>query len=321
MEIIIGIGIFITTVFLIEGGYFAFKTLQNSELKKTRRRLRTLSSGKYGDEEIDILRKRALSQIPWLNRIFLQMPRLSSLDRLLEQANARHPLGFYILLSMLLASLGFFGGSLVTANYLILIPASLFSGMMPFFLIRAKKKRRMQKFGRQLPDALDLIARSLKAGHAFSGGLKMVSDEFDDPIGPEFDKTLDEINFGVGVSEALKNLAKRVDCPDIEFFVISVIIQRETGGNLAEILQNISHIIRERFKLQGRIRTLSTEGKFSAIVLIAIPFFVVFALSIMNPKYISVLITDPIGKIALVSVIFMMIAGIFVMKKMINIKV
>jgi tight adherence protein B len=239
----------------------------------------------------------------------------------LEQANARYPIGFYLLLSILLVFIVIGGGSIITAYQLILIPLGLFFGIMPFFFLYSKRRKRMQKFTRQLPDALELIARSLKAGHTFSGGMKMVGEEFSDPIGTEFNKTLDEINFGIAIHDALKNLAKRVDCPDLKFFVVAVIIQRETGGNLAEILGNISYLIRERFKLQGKIRALSAEGRFSAIVLVALPFIVILALSIINPAYISILINEPIGNILIVSALIMMIAGIFVMKKIIAIKV
>src|SRR5208283_1574049 len=126
-----------------------------------------------------------------------------------------------------------------------------------------KKKQRMKKFETQLPEALELVARTLRAGQAFSGGLGIVSEEFDDPIGTEFERTLDEINFGVSVGEALKNLTLRVDCPDLRFFVVSVSIQRESGGNLSEIIENIAHIVRERFKLMGKIRVLAAEGKMS----------------------------------------------------------
>jgi tight adherence protein B len=166
-----------------------------------------------------------------------------------------------------------------------------------------------------------MLARSLKAGQAFSGGLKMVADEFDDPIGPEFDKTLNEINFGVGVPEALKNLSSRVDCLDLSFFVISVVIQRETGGNLAEILENIARLIRERFKLYGRIRTLAAEGKFSAIILVALPFLLAFVLFLINPEYIGTLIKDPIGHVLIGIGLVLMIIGIFTMSRMIKIKV
>jgi tight adherence protein B len=243
------------------------------------------------------------------------------MHRLLEQSGAQYPLGFFLLLSLLFVVVGFLVFSLATSNYLKLLPGAVFFGTMPFLYIYLKKGKRMQKFQRQLPDALDLVARSLKAGHAFSGGLKMVAEEFDNPVGVEFDKTMNEINFGVDVTEALKNLSNLVDCLDLNFFIISVIIQRETGGNLAEILENIARLIRERFKLHGRIRVLAAEGKLSAIILIALPFFVAFVISILNPEYIGTLITDPIGHILIAIAIIMMTLGIFIMIRMIKIKV
>ena len=149
----------------------------------------------------------------------------------------------------------------------------------------------------------------------------MVADEMDDPIGDEFDKTLNEINFGVGAPEALKTLASRVDCLDLKFFVIAVVIQRETGGNLAEILENIARIIRERFKLHGRIRILAAEGKLSAAILTGLPFVTAFVLLLANPDYIKILIRDPLGRALAGLVLSLMILGIFSMRKMIAIKV
>jgi tight adherence protein B len=321
MEIIIGIGIFITVVLLIEGAYFASRAVKKSEQKRVKQKLRTLSSGSYKNEEIDIVRKKLLSEVPWFNRMLLSSPRIHKLDRLVEQANTRRPVGFHLLLSMLLATCGYLAGSLMSVNFIIIFFLAVTLGGMPFFFVYLKKISRMQKFGRQLPDALDLIVRALKAGHAFSSGIRMVADEFDDPVGTEFAKTMDEINFGVGVPEALINLSKRVDCPDIKFFVVSVIIQRETGGNLAEVLENISYLIRERFKLQGRIRVLAAEGKFSAIVLVALPFVVCLMLLLVNPGFLKPLYTDPAGKVMIAAAIIMMSMGIFVMKKMISIKV
>jgi tight adherence protein B len=259
--------------------------------------------------------------VPFLNQILAHIPRLQRLDRLLLQANAQYRLGVFILLAVLLGLTGFLGSSLIITNHLIstIIAGSL--GSIPFFYLRLKKKKRMEKFQRQLPEGLELIARSLKAGHAFPGAMKLVADEFDDPLGPEFHKTQDEINFGVSVGDALKNLADRIDCPDLKYFVICVILQRETGGNLAEIIESIAYIIRERFKLFGKIRILASEGKLSAIILIAIPFLVIIALRFMNPDYINVLFSDPAGKTVAGIAAFMMATGIIAMIKMVKIKV
>ncbi len=321
MEILIGLGIFILTTLIIEEGYFVVKAIWKPELKKIRRRLRILSSVQGSNVAIDIEKKKILSQVSWLNRLLLNTKGIQKIERILEQADTTYPMGFFVLLSLLLCTAGYLAVSFFTSNRLFITAAAACLFMIPSFYIHVKKKKRMEKFHRQLPDALEVVARSLKAGLAFTGGIKTVVEDFDDPIGTEFDRTLNEINFGVDVPEALRNLASRVDCDDLKFFIVSVILQRETGGNLAEIIENLSLLIRERFKLKGRIRILSSEGKFSAIVLIAIPFFIVFALLIINPQYIKVLIEDPIGHILIFCSIVMMVAGIYVMKKMIAIRV
>jgi tight adherence protein B len=325
MGIIIGVGIFITIVLLIEASYGVFETVRDSESRRIKKRLRTLSAGGYSIKDIkdiDIVRKRILSEVPWLNRLLLRITRKQDIDRLLEQANSKMPLGFFLLLSLCLASVGYAAGFLLLKmNYLLAIIPSGLLGIIPLLYLLSRKQQRMKRFQEQLPDALDLIARALKAGHAFSGGLNMVAGEFSDPIGTEFDKTRDEISFGVGINEAMKNLAARVDCPDLQFFVVSVIIQRETGGNLAEILEKIAYLIRERFKLYGRVRALAADGKLSAIILVALPPFIAFYMSIVNPEYIGLLVTDPIGIAMTICALLMMTMGVLVMKRMVSIKV
>lgn len=321
MDLFIAITIFILTVALIEGGYYALRKIRSPEKREVLRRLRGYSTSDYERQIIDIMRKSMLSDVPWLNRALLRIRWTDHLSRLIEQSGTESTLGVFILLSIVLASGGFVILLWLTSHFLLSLMIALFLGVLPFLFVYIKKKRRMEKFQRQLPDALDLIARALKAGHAFTGGLKMVGDEIEDPVGMEFEKTLHEINFGLGIPEALKNLMQRVDCPDLRFFIISVIIQRETGGNLAEILGKISYLIRERFKLQSRVQVLASEGKLSAIILVAIPFVIALALSVLNPGYIRTLFIDPVGKALVAFALFMMGMGIFVMKRMIEIKV
>ena len=319
MDLFIGIATFVCVVLFIEGGYLVFRTLRSPEEKEIRRRLNRLTSLEY--DNVDIVRKRMLSEVPWLNKKLLKLKWSGSAGLLLEQAGTRHTLGFFILVSALLAFLGLTAGSWLHLNYVLSILAGACLGCLPLWHILKKKRKRMEKFQGQLPEALDLVARALRAGQALSGALKMVADEMDDPIGDEFDKTLNEINFGVGVPEALKNLANRVDCLDLKFFVIAVVIQRETGGNLAEILENIARIIRERFKLHGRIRILAAEGKLSAIILTGLPFITAFVLFLANPEYIKILIRDSFGRVLAGLALSLMILGIISMKKMIAIKV
>jgi tight adherence protein B len=192
---------------------------------------------------------------------------------------------------------------------------------VPFLYLYVKKQRRMQKFERQLPDTLEMIARALKAGHAFTGGLQMAAEEFDDPAGTEFGKTLEEINFGIAVPEALKGLAERVNCPDLKFFVVAVLIQRETGGNLAEIMENLAYLIRERFKLHGKVKVLASEGKFSAFVLVVIPFLLFLYFYINQRDYIMLLYTDPMGRAMVAGALVMMVTGTLIMRRMVRIRI
>jgi len=321
MKILIAIIIFAVSIFVTEMIVYAYRTMRNPDRKKIRKRLKTFSSRKNKDGHPDILQKKLLSDVPFLNKILLRIPGPQRLDRFLQQANAQYRLGVFILLTIILALTGFFAGVLITGNYTLSIVIAPALAGIPFFYLCQKKKKRMEKFQRQLPEGLELIARSLKAGHSFPSGMKLAADEFDDPLGPEFDETLNEINFGVSVPDALKNLTDRIDCPDLKFFVISVILQRETGGNLAEIIESLSYIIRERFKLYGKVKILAAEGKLSAIILVALPFLIMIVLRFINPDYINTLLSEPAGRIMSGIAACMMVMGILVMKKMVNIKV
>ena len=321
MELAMGLGIFFSTILLLEGVYGVYRSSRKAETKRIKKRLQTLAAGGYEDIETDILRKKVLSEVPWLNRFLLSLPRVQKLDRILAQANVRQPIGVFILLSLTLAAVAGLGVSAVMRDKLMALVSALAAGSFPFLIVLRMKRKRMEKFLSQFPDALDLIARSLKAGHALTGGLRMVADEFEEPIGPEFEKTLDQINFGIAPTDALKNLANRIDCEDLKYFVISVIVQRETGGNLAEILQKIAHIIRERFKFVGKLKVLSAEGRISAIILILMPIVVAGGLSIVNPDYLPVLFTDPIGRVLLIVAIVNMGLAIVQIKKIVTIKV
>lgn len=321
MNILIVLLIFITTVLFIEGSYFAFVALRDSERKKIRHRLRSSSFNGAENETIDIIRHRALSDMSWLNKLLAKVPGLQDLLFLLEQANSPYRVGTFLLLSLVLAFTGLLLGTFVTQNDMLIMVGTVLGGATPFVYLYRKKQQRMLAFLNQLPDALDLVARALLSGHTLMVGMKMVGDEFSDPIGTEFDRTVDEISFGIGVPEALKSLAHRVDCPDLHFFVIAVIIQRETGGNLAEIIQNISRLIRKRFELQGRVRALTAEGRSSAVILVALPFVVALGLSLLKPDYLEVLFTEPLGRGMLAFSGLTLSLGVLVIRKITKIKV
>jgi tight adherence protein B len=230
-------------------------------------------------------------------------------------------MGFYILFAIFLAALGSIVGTIVIKNSILALVSIPLFGCLPFLYLSFLKQKRKERLQKQLPEALDLISRALRAGHAFIGGIKLVAEEFDDPIGPEFGEMLEEINYGVSTQVALKNLANRVDCNEIKYFVVGVILQRETGGNLAELMDTLALLIRERFKFDGKVRTLSAEGKLSAVVLVCLPFSIIAYLKLSQPEYMNLLFSDPIGRVMAVVAGIMMIIGIFVMKKMVKIEV
>ena len=321
MNELIPVVIFLSILFVIELIYYGVTTAKKSEKKKVRDRLKSIGKDSQGEEPVNILRARPLSSIPWFGRALRSMPGIQRLEDLLAKANVNAAPGLFILSCILLGFLGHYLAGLYVAGKVLPFAVGLLMAYFPLFFVQMRKARRMQKFERQLPDALELIARALRAGHAFSSGLKMVAQEFDDPIGTEFERTQDEINYGVSVPEALKNMTQRVECEDLKFFVVAVVIQRDTGGNLAEIIDNMSRVIRERFKLHGKIKILSAEGRLSALVLCLLPFFMALVVYFLNPDLIMTLNEDPMGRVLAVNAMILMALGIVVIRKMVQIRV
>ena len=192
---------------------------------------------------------------------------------------------------------------------------------MPWFFLRIKRTRRLHAFEEAFPEALDLMARALKAGHAFATGLKMVADEMPDPIGPEFRKTFDEQNFGLPLKDALASLTARVPLLDVRFFSTAVLIQRETGGNLSEILENLAHVVRERFKILRQVRVYTAHGRLTGYVLLALPVFLSIALAFINPEHMQLLFRERIGHMLLETAAVMQIVGYFWIKQVVKIEV
>lgn len=290
---------------------------RSPEKQQAEKRLREFTANKYEIEEHELVKRIKYSDVPSLNSFFSRFSIFRRLAWTLEQADIKRPLGVFILITAVAVGVGL---ALALVNLILGIILAVILGGLPSGYVSIKKKKRMAKFERQLPDAMDLIARSLKAGLAFLAGIKIVSDEFPDPVGIEFGKTVSEINFGISTDEALKNLAARIDIPDLRFFVISVILQKETGGNLADILENISRLIRERFKFLGKVRALSAEGRISSYVLVAVPIFLAIVISILNPDYMRTLKEEPAGNVMVFLAIIMMIMGVLFLKKMLRLK-
>ena len=317
-----GILVFLAVVLLIEGMYLTWNSAKGPEAERVARRLRMMSAGGHaGGESHSMIKQRMLSETPLFQRLLLQMPRVSQVDRLLEQSGMTWTVSDLVVLSLispvLVGGLTLFMG----LPLFIVLPLMLGSIALPLLVVLRAKGKRLTKVDMQLPDALDLIGRALRAGHAFPTAMKMVGDEMNAPIADEFKTTFDEVNFGISMNDALMNLATRVPSTDLRYFVIAVLIQRETGGNLAELLDNISKIIRERLKLLGQIRVLSAEGKMSAWVLGLLPFVTALMIQLTNPSFLEVLYTDPAGRKMIATALVMMFLGVLAMRKIIRIRV
>jgi tight adherence protein B len=196
-----------------------------------------------------------------------------------------------------------------------------FTASIPLGWLIFRRRRRLKKFAKQLPDALELISRALRAGHSLAAGFHLVSEEMSEPIGYEFNRVFEEQNLGIPLDDALKAMTDRVPNLDLKFFVTSVILQRQTGGDLAEILDKIGELIRERFKIWGQVQALTGEGRLSGIVLLALPPALFMAVYRLNPEYVMVLFTDPMGKQMLAGGVVLQILGALVIRKIVNIKV
>lgn len=199
--------------------------------------------------------------------------------------------------------------------------SAAFSGTFPLLYVLFRRRKRLKRFGAQLPDALDLMSRSLRAGHSLPSGFSLVASEMKDPISTEFGAVFEEQNLGISIEEALEGLSDRIPNMDLRFFATALILQRQTGGDLAEILDKISHLIRERFRIYGQVQALTGEGRLSGAVLLAMPPLLGLVVYYLNPSYVMLLFTDPMGQRLLVIAVIMQLIGAVVIRKIINIKV
>src|SRR5215831_7760660 len=313
---------FIAIVLLIEGLYLTWSAYRSPEARRIEKRLQAMSAGRTSAAEASILKQRLLSEAPLLQRWLLRLPRVHQLDKLLQQSGTNWSVARLILITIAFAVAAFTLASLVPyLPRIFTLAIGLGATSLPFLYVLRRRQMRTRRIEEQLPDALDLMSRALRAGHALPSGLQMVGEEAQDPIAAEFRIVHDEINYGVAVATALTNLANRVPSTDMRYFVIAVLIQRETGGNLTEVLGNLSALIRERLKLLMKVRVLSAEGRMSGWVLGLLPFGVAGILNILNPGFMSVLWTDPAGLKLIYFALWLMASGALWMRKIIRIRV
>lgn len=312
---------FLAVVLFLEGAYLTWNAYKGPEKMRIAKRLQAISAGTGTSQATSLAKQRLLANTPELQKILLSIPRVHQLDRLLLQSGLDITVAAFIGLTIVFALTGVAIALFLRSPLFLCLAIGVAAGVLPWFFVMRAKYKRMAMIEMQLPDALDLMGRAMKAGHAFPSALRMVGNEMPEPVAFEFRIVFDEINYGISTQEALTNLSARVPSTDLSYFVIAVLIQHETGGNLAELLGNISGIIRERLKLMGTVRVLSAEGRMSAWILTLLPFVLGMTLQLVNPGFLSVLWTDPIGIRMSVIALSMMVLGIFVMTRIIKIRV
>jgi tight adherence protein B len=284
-------------------------------------RLNELTRPTDEESSATLIKGEASGPVPLLDKVVGQTSRGVSLARWIEQSGVKTTVSGVLLISAGLAVLGYVSGAILTHLVLIRLMLAAVCGAVPFVVLRVRRSRRFRSFEEQFPEALDLLARALKAGHAFSTGMKMVADEMPEPVGPEFRKTFDEQNFGLPLKDSLGNLIERMPLLDVRFFATAILIQRDTGGNLAEILENLASVVRERFKILRQVRVYTAHGRFTGYVLLALPAALAVALSFINPDHMNLLFRERIGQTLLGGAAIMQFTGYMWIRQIVKIEV
>ena len=307
--------IFVATAFAVEALWRWWFSTQSQAAQRYSQRIQAMvGTQAQSTYRVSLLKQRKLSDSHDLDNFLRKIPVAHALDTQLQQA------GSAINVSNLLAYcgtgmvVGLLLGLALTGSWLTSLAIAMMGALIPFAMLNWQRSRRLQQIQQQLPEVADLIARSLRAGHALPATMKMVAEEMPEPIAGEFRQVADEINFGLGLHVAMQNLSQRVPIDDLRFLVVAVLIQRETAGNLAELMQHMYYVTRERLKLLGQVSALSAEGRLSGWILFLMPIAMALLLSVVNPDYLLRLVEDPAVRIALgIAVVQMLLGGLWML--------
>jgi tight adherence protein B len=313
-------------------GVFAVASLldqRSAQARLLRDRLATVQDTATNEpsQELALLRDEMLSKIPALDNLLRRSSRISNLQPFLEQANLKIRAGNILMLCMVssvtLGVIGFLLARSLPPNQALMFAAvgMVLGGFFPYSYASYRRTKRFQKFEELFPEAIDTLARAVRAGHAFTTALELIANELSEPVASEFRKLFEEQKFGLPVRDALMNLAERMPLVDVKFFVTAVMLQRETGGNLAEILDNLSYVIRERFKIMRQVRVYTAQGRLTMLLLMGLPPVIVVTMLLTSPAFIRPLFADPIGHVLVVAGVVLQTLGYFVIRKIIQIQV
>jgi tight adherence protein B len=320
---ILSILIFLVTLALIVSVIY-FLVEAPAEKRKLRQRIEIVKAD-LGSDHLDsletrLLRAEVLSNIPFMHRVLLKIPGTTKLQLFIQQSATETTVGMLLTFSLLAGWFVFLACLLFGLVVILAVIFGLLALSIPFLVVAIKRQRRFLKFEESFPDAIDLLARAVRAGHAFTTGLEIIAKEMPSPLSDEFQRAYEQQNLGLPLRDALENLMRRIPLTDVRIFVTALMIQRESGGNLAEILDNLSTVIRERFKLMRQIRVYTAQGRLSLYLLVAIPPLMGVMIYFMDRQYIMRLFTDPLGIRFLVAGIVLQVIGYFVIRKIIQTK-
>jgi len=317
--------VFVVVAGTIIGGYFAV-TILPERFAARKLDLRLRDSGADGEAPSEgvgeTVVKRALEgPLPGVDRLVAGTRGGISLQSLIDQSGVKITPSAVVLISVMGALMAGLITYLLLPLALVVVLVALAAAFAPFGFLLHRRGRRLKRFEEMFPEALDLLSRAIRAGHAFQTAMGMVADELPEPVGPEFKKTFDQQNYGLPLRDALNELSERIQLLDVRFFVTAVLIQRDTGGNLSEILDNLAHVVRERFKIQRQVRVHTAHGRFTGYVLLALPAALAVALSVINPAHMELLFHERMGQIMLMGAIVMQSIGFVWIRKVIKIEV
>ena len=315
--------IFLASLFMVYTLYLITSRSSDAKRELLKERLADAirSSVHSTDEDVQLARQELMSEIPWVNRVLLRLQVTSKLKQVIDQADSHITVMRLVLFSLTAGVLAFLAVIMLSPSYVIAAFFAVIAAALPFLHILSKRKKRLNKFLQLLPDALDLMSRGLSAGHAFTEALQMVASEMPEPISMEFRKTYEEQNLGLSLKLALENLVERVPLLDLRMCVTAVMIQRETGGNLSELLEKVAYTIRERFKIMEDLKTMTLSSRWSAWLLCGLPIFLAVYVTLMNPGYMDVMWRDPRGHWLLAIAAIMQVLGMLMVQKIMKIRI
>lgn len=312
---------FITVFLVISAIFMGFTAAKESSAAHLRRRLRRMAKGIMGESIPEDVRKQIFKETPPFEAFLSRIPFLRNLDKLLDHAGLKITPAPFLLITLSMAFSGFLIGFLVRRNYLLALLLSLILLVLPFLYVRYLKHKRLDKFTGQFPDALNMIGRSLRSGHALTGAIQLIGEEMPDPVGELFRTAYEQQKLGLRTTDAIANMAERMDSLDLRFFILTIAINTEVGGNLAEVLDKLADTIRERIKLRRQVRVYTAQGRMSGYILAVLPIVTFVIFLFIMPGYEDVLLKEKQGHYILAGTALLQIVGFFVIRKIINIRI